>query len=346
VVALLTEVPSALAQAPSSLSWVREPGAESCIAAPELGARIERLVGPVLVAPPLALVSVEGHVARRGRRYEARVVVSDARGAVLGERDVPGAEAAHGEEPDCRSLDDQLAFVIAVAIDPNAALAELPGDLAPEGDPGRDLLADLEAHPPKPASPNASVQPSSSPANSRPPPAGGPEPVHFAAGLGVGAEAGALPAASALARLELGLGLAWFTQRVFAGLSSAQTVRATEASAELGWLELGTIGCAELLGGGRFALEPCLGLTAARVTGAPVGFSGTDRESWLLGPRAELRLAWTAFGPVRVVVRAAISSLLPKNRIVFEAGGATRRVFEVAPVTAGAGLLIELRGSP
>jgi hypothetical protein len=346
VVALLVGAPRALAQAPSSLSWVREPGAESCIAAPELGARIERLVGPVLVAPPLAQVSVEGHVARHGRRYEARVVVSDARGAVLGERDVQGADAAPGREPDCRALDDQLAFVIAVAIDPNAALAELPGELAPEGDPGGELLVELEANPPRPARLVARAQAPRSRVSTVPASADEAPSLHFVAALGAGVEGGALPSASLLPQLELGLGHAWFTQRVLAGISLAQTVSATEASAEIGWLELATISCAEVLRGGRLALVPCLGATLARLTGTFVGITGSERESWLLGPRAELRLEWLALGALRVVLRAGVSSLWPKDRIVFEAGSTTRRVFEIAAVTAGAGLLIELRGSP
>lgn len=116
-------VASAQAQAPSALSWVREAGAESCIGAPELGARVERLVGPVLVAAPSAEVSVEGHIARKGRRFVAKIVISDARGAVLGVRDVKGGGPPAGQEPDCRALDDQLAFVIAVVIDPNAVCA-------------------------------------------------------------------------------------------------------------------------------------------------------------------------------------------------------------------------------
>ena len=36
-----------------------------------------------------------------------------------------------GRGDDCRALDAEIVFVIAVAIDPNAALSELPGELAP-----------------------------------------------------------------------------------------------------------------------------------------------------------------------------------------------------------------------
>ena len=58
----------------SALSWVRLPGSESCITAPELGARIEKHLGrAALVSPSVADVSIEGRAEASGsgaaRRY-------------------------------------------------------------------------------------------------------------------------------------------------------------------------------------------------------------------------------------------------------------------------------------
>ena len=64
---VLAAVPAvAAAQSKSALSWVREPGAESCIGTVELGQRVERLVGPMLVSAPEGQVSVEGRIRRAG----------------------------------------------------------------------------------------------------------------------------------------------------------------------------------------------------------------------------------------------------------------------------------------
>src|SRR6185369_6409872 len=88
---------------------------------------------------------IEGGIQKSGAGYQATVAVSDASGRLLGRRTVRSGN------PNCRSLDDQIAFVIAVAIDPNAALAELPGELADDTHPEAELLQDLQAHPPHPA---------------------------------------------------------------------------------------------------------------------------------------------------------------------------------------------------
>src|SRR5688572_5319463 len=62
-----------------ALNFVREPGAESCIASIELAQLIERQLGrPVFVPAAEAVVAIEGSVRKEpGRGYLARIAVSD-----------------------------------------------------------------------------------------------------------------------------------------------------------------------------------------------------------------------------------------------------------------------------
>jgi len=301
----------------------------------------------VLVPAPAAIVSVEGVIVRRGQRYAARIVVSEAGGRVLGERDVVGAEAARGEEPDCRTLDDQLAFVIAVAIDPNAALAELPGDLAPEGDPGAELLADLQADPPRPTPRNAgsSTQDASLAAGESEPEERSAR-LHVVGALGGGLGLGMLPSAHPAVALEAGTGLAWFMQRAHVALGPSQAVAAQGAAVELSWLELGAASCARVLAGSELALELCAGVLVGHLVATYDGSAGGVRRRWLVGPRASARLTQSLIGPLSLGLEASALSVWPKHSVGYHGAAAFQEVYEV-PAIAGAGrLFLELRFSP
>jgi len=104
----------------SSLGWVRLPGAEACIGSRDLALAVEQRLGrSVFVSPAQARVFIEGRVEPQpeGRGFRAHVALSDDRGALLGIRDLDTQEA------DCHALDEQLALVVALLIDPDAALA-------------------------------------------------------------------------------------------------------------------------------------------------------------------------------------------------------------------------------
>jgi hypothetical protein len=105
---------AAHAQATSSLSWTRLPGAESCIGAGELARKVEERLGrSALVAPSQADRSVEAHVEpRRGGGWQASLALADRSGTILRER------ALETREPSCRALDDALVLVIALLVDP------------------------------------------------------------------------------------------------------------------------------------------------------------------------------------------------------------------------------------
>jgi hypothetical protein len=105
----------------SSLGWVRMPGAEACIGARELALAVElRLGRAALVSPAQAELFIEARVEPAPPGFRARITLSDVRGAVLGTRDL------ESPDPACRALDEQLALVIALLLDPDAALGPRP----------------------------------------------------------------------------------------------------------------------------------------------------------------------------------------------------------------------------
>jgi hypothetical protein len=327
-------------QAPSALSWVREAGAESCIGAPELGARVERLVGPVLVAAPSAEVSVEGHIARHGQRFVAKIVISDAHGAVLGERQIESARAARGAEPDCRALDDQLAFVIAVAIDPNVALAELPGELAPD-DAGADLLATMQTQPRA-----APAETAAAPAAAVAPPEelerGEPERLRLLAAAGPTLGFGALPSTAAGLHVDFGAALGRFALRGHLRLLLDQEETSREARVELSSLALGLAGCVEPVRW-HVSFELCGGVQAARLEAQALDLPGDPVQEWLLGPRLELRASRALAEHFALVLSAALVSHFPKHSVSYTAARVAREVFAVPSVSAELQLLLEMR---
>ena len=130
----------ARAQRTSSLGWVRLAGAEQCIATQQLAQRVEQRVGhSVFVSASQADLAIEGRVERAtdADAFVATLVVSDPSGRELGRRVLraPGG--------DCRALEPALVLVIAIGLDPDAALpaTQPPGGLSSDT---QALLSQLE----------------------------------------------------------------------------------------------------------------------------------------------------------------------------------------------------------
>lgn len=138
----------------SSLSWLRMPGSESCIATQALARSVEERLGRhVFVSAAEADVSVEGRIEKRGAGWHSVITIRDGKGALLGTRELDRADGA------CTTMNDPLALVIAVMIDPEAKLvtSSSPPPLPPAAAP---------AAPPAPAAAPAAPPPAA------PPPAG------------------------------------------------------------------------------------------------------------------------------------------------------------------------------
>lgn len=119
VLALASALPATAAAAPSdlaaSLSWVRSPGAESCIDAAELALAVEADLGrSIFVTPSQARLFVEGLVEPSGAGYRATVRVMSRDGELRGTRVLQSSSSS------CRSLDEDLATVLGLLIDPEA----------------------------------------------------------------------------------------------------------------------------------------------------------------------------------------------------------------------------------
>src|SRR5687768_11147972 len=163
-----------------SLNWVRLPGAEGCITAAELAQRVEaRLERSVFVLAQDAELAFDGYVQpRAGGGFAAHLAVSNARGEVLGARDVESAEVS------CRALDDALVLITALTLfpgdfglssggialdeDTNARLHALFGDEPSELDPA-SLPAAPAAPPAAATAPTAPAEPSAQPDRDPPP---------------------------------------------------------------------------------------------------------------------------------------------------------------------------------
>ncbi len=104
----------------SSLAWVRLPGAEACVDMRQLAQAVElRLGRPAFVAPTRGDIAIEARIGptQDADGWRATITVVDATGQLAGVREL------QIDKQDCRSIDDELELVMALLIDPSAALA-------------------------------------------------------------------------------------------------------------------------------------------------------------------------------------------------------------------------------
>jgi hypothetical protein len=128
------------------LNWVRDAGAEECIASHELAQSIERALGPIFVPPSDATFLIEGRVSRDSG-WHVRIAVSDRDGRLSGQRELRSASET------CRALDAKIALVIELAIDPEVANEGLPAELLELADgngaeAAAELLTNLQSEQP------------------------------------------------------------------------------------------------------------------------------------------------------------------------------------------------------
>jgi hypothetical protein len=283
VLAGMCVVPTARAQRTSSLSWVRLRGTEACISTQALAERVEERVGhAVFVSASQADLSLEGHVERSAKpsAFVATLVVSDRSGHVLGRRVL----RAPGD--DCDALTPSLVLVIAIAIDPRAALpAGGATDLSPEAKSmlqqlGLPELSDerirAELGVPEPAAPQttapvpAAQAPTPPPADRPLPAPPPPDPSRIEFSVRLSGELGVLPQPS----LGLALGPTFVTSERFAidAWLTALLPRSTDVTGASGAARFTLIGagaaaCARFGGVRRFDLRACAGMRGGVLLG-------------------------------------------------------------------------------
>ncbi len=160
----------------SSLSWLRMPGADACIATQALARSVEERLGRhVFVSAAEADVSVEGRIEKRGKGWHAVITMRDGKGARLGTRDVDRADAS------CDAMSAPLTLIIAVMIDPDASLSGPPAPLPPPA-------------PEPPPPPTPALPPAPTPASPEPEPPPRKDPLRLEGGVGAILVSGLAPA--------------------------------------------------------------------------------------------------------------------------------------------------------
>jgi hypothetical protein len=297
----------------SSLSWVRLPGAESCTGGRALAQAVEkRLHRPVFISTALAEVAVEGTIARsiQPDGWRAKITIADDKGRELGSREL------FSEAPLCGAMDADLALVIAVMIDPDAAMSP-PAAEAPAAPPPAPRVIVERVPVPVPIPPL--------------------EPAPWIAGVEAGAafSAGLLPTVGAgvtirgrltpprFFAIEIG-GILWLP-------STAQgDPLGAKFSLAQGFLDACPL--ATSAGGARFLA--CAGMELGTVRAGGFGFNLSEEQEQVvvdasLGGRASRRIVGPLTGSV------AVDVLVPfvRDRFFYEdRSGAELEVFRMSPV--------------
>jgi hypothetical protein len=318
--ALVSPTAAAAPERTSSLSWVRMRGAESCIGTRTLAQAVEaRLHRAVFVSASQAEISIEGRVEKTQdpEGFRASITISNASGAILGARELTTTA------PSCGAMDEELAIVIAVMIDPDAALsatAPSPVVAPPPAPPVITIPISVPAQPPQPLF----VAPVSPPWR-----------VH--AGAGPAFSLGLLPSVGAGLRLRAEImppgfrtvmveGTYWATAHAQQGTSGATLSLATGA------LSL----CPIRIVVPRSRLLACGGIEVGAMRSGGFGFDvAEEHERGVLNAVLTSRVERRLIGPIAVGI--GLGLVIPTIRDQYfygEANGTERDVFRMSPIAA------------
>jgi len=325
----------AAAEAPprsSSLGWVRLPGAEACVGTRELALAVEQRLGRSAFVPPAqAEVFLDGHVAPAGPGFRARLTLSDAHGVVLGTRELEALEGG------CRALDEPLALVIALLIEPDAILAARRPAAPP---PHRGVEAPCVPAPPPPLPPPAEPPLDDTATGPRPlPPA---EPWRESLSLGGAVAAGLLPRAGVALSLrgeivppsffpiEIG-GAVWLD-----ATASAASGPSRGATLSLSYAMLGL--CPLAWSAGGTSVRACAELEVGAIRSVGFGFAGgtgAGQEQPVGQVGVTGRVSRRLVGPLEIGI--GLGLVVPFDRARFfyvDAAGNPQELFRMAAVAA------------
>jgi hypothetical protein len=284
---------------------------------------VERQLGrAAIVSAAQADLAIEGRVEKAAHGFRASVTLTNAHGETLGTRELETANA------DCRALDGSLALVIALLIDPDAALgARPPTPPAPAPVVVRERIfvpAPPQPAPTRPWGMSMSLGPS------------------FAAGLlpkiGVGVAVRAELDPPAFVPIEGGVNV-WLDAHV-----DAPGAPSRGATLSLAYGYLGA--CPLAYRTGRARVEACADLAAGAIQSTGHGFRTTNavgQESpvvqAMLAGRTRVRLV----GPLELGV--ALGMIIPFTRPAFyylDPTSAQEELFRVSAVAAIADATLSL----
>ena len=323
-----------------SLNWVRGTGAEQCPGAQTVAARLEELLGPLLVPPADANIAIEAGVTKSKNGFLGRALVTDARGGILGERTwVVGT--------DCRDVLEQVVLVIAVTLDPTylermSAVLQLDEVQDPEAEL-LQTIRDEGASTSKPAAAAASktkTPPAAASSDSAPVVIATQAQTHTLASAELLLAEGAQP------KTSVGLSASAFWQSdwwgltlTVAGLLPTQT-RATDStgSASVTTVRVKPGACLQVVESRYVRIHGCLGV------GLGLAFAnGEDlSESHL-----RARLTSNAWGGIMLqlgarslgaLLRAGMEVHLQRLRVTYENGGSTDLLYQQSAIAGFAAL--------
>lgn len=308
----------------SSLGWSRLPGAEGCIAPAALARAVEQRLGrAVFVSTSRAELSVEGRVERTKDGFRATVALFDQAGRPLGEREL----SRDGDR--CDAMDAELSLVLAVMIDPEAALAPPPPTALPPAAtpaPTTRVVIQREEVPvlvPVPAEPA--------------------RPLRWYAGAAGAIGLGVLPGAAPGLAVRLGVLPARLPGLELYGVTWAKR-RAEGAdgrgASDLSLAYAGLAVCPLRGELGRTRLASCAGGELGAITARGVGLDRSREDDRLVGSvvvsgRASVRLA----GPLHVDLAVSLGAPLRRDAFFYRnEAGERLDLFRPSPVTATADL--------
>lgn len=369
------EVPAAAEPArPAALSWVRAPGAELCASGPALAEEVERVLGGAALVPASqAEITVEGRVARAGGSFETSLTLVSRAGAVLGTRRITTAG------PGCGALTAEVALVVALMIDPDAALrsrassggsaAPSAGSAAPPAAPSGGSAAPStppsSASSPAPSSASSPALPGASAGGSAgtsgpvavpraapcPPPAPPsapappPAPWRFDVSLGPVLAAGLVPPVGGGLRVRAAVAPPrLFFFEVGADVLAPVRVEQGGQGVEL-FLAQGRVrACPLEIARGPWGASACAGVDLGSLRGGGFGFPISRSQELLvaaaaLSGRVRLHLGRVA----HVSLGADLSVPFQRGRFFYEApDGAEREIFVTSPLSGSADLSVGL----
>lgn len=205
VMCLLPRIVQAEPSRRPALHWVRLDGAESCIDPRSLAQRVEGITGSVFVDAASADTSIEARI---------ELVAPGSFTVHVKLASTSDTRVASFTTESCRSLDNAIAFLIAMTIDPDLAVSPFAGVdwMRPDGDPAAEaelLRRDLATQPAPARSgdvqPPVPVLPTPPPRATPPRRARAPMPLQLEAAVGGGYGPTSSPTAGFAASLTFGI---------------------------------------------------------------------------------------------------------------------------------------------
>ena len=299
----------------SSLGWVRGAGAEGCLGTRALAEAVEARLGrQVFVSAARAEVAVEGQIERGpAGSWRATIAVAGEGGRILGTRELVRDAAS------CRELDEQLVLVIAVMIDPDAALHAPPlPTAAPAPIAAPPVIIQREVVPvPYPAPPR-------------------PEPFRAGVHLGAVFALGLLP--------QPGVGLSlrgrltpprWPTLELGGAIWAANQAESGNVGARFSLAEGFIAACApEVAALTGLTLGGCLGLRGGVLRAGGFGFDlAQSPERPTFAASLEGRVRWRIVGPLVLAVSPGLVLPFVRDRFFYSVdAGPKLEVFRMSPL--------------